>query len=271
MSAGKLDLRGVSLLCVETRRTALAVQAMQRCLQQADFKESLLLGPRADNLPAPLRHAAIEDISSVAEYSRLMVKQLGDSFSGSHVLVVQWDGFLTDARQWDPRFLDYDYIGAPWKDGSVGNGGFSLRSRRLVDALRTMDTPETHPEDHCICHRYRGELETRFGIRFAPPELARRFSWEAIDPGHPTFGLHGFFNFHRAFGEDELIAYLDQCDDALLRSVPARRLLKNLYRSGMPAAAHALSARRASGPLGLRLDTLKLRAFARLRAPFGRR
>lgn len=267
----KLDLREVSLLCVETRRSALAVQALQRCLQQADFKESLLLGPRADDLPAPLRHVGIEDISSVAEYSRLMVKQLGDSFSGSHVLVVQWDGFLTDARQWDPRFLDYDYVGAPWKDGSVGNGGFSLRSRRLVDALQAMDTPQTHPEDHCICHRYRGELETRFGIRFAPLELARRFSWEAVDPGHATFGLHGFFNFHRAFGEGELIAYLDQCDDALLRSVPARRLLKNLYRSGMPAAARALAARRATGSPGMRLDTLKLRAFARLHAPFGRR
>ncbi|HEY5971619.1 MAG TPA: DUF5672 family protein [Pseudoxanthomonas sp.] len=209
----------------------------------------------------------IEDISSVAEYSHFMIKRLGEYFSGSHVLIVQWDGFVTDARQWDPRFLEYDYIGAPWKDGSVGNGGFSLRSRRLVDALQAMQTPETHPEDHCICDRYRAELETRFGIRFAPLELARRFAWEAPDPGHSTFGLHGFFNFHRALDERELISYLDGCDEGILHSVAARRLLKNLYRSGQYAAARKLATIRMAGPLPMRLDALKLRAFAALQSP----
>ncbi len=268
MSERKLDLSEVSLLCVETRRTPLAVHAMQRCLEQVDFKEALLLGSNESvELPAPLHYASIPQIATTAEYSRFMVRQLGDHFTGSHVLIVQWDGFITDARQWDPRFLEYDYVGALWKDGTVGNGGFSLRSRRLVDALRAMDTPQTHPEDHCICYRYRGELERRFGIRFAPPELASRFSWEAHEPSHTTFGLHGFFNFHRALEEAELIAYLDQCDIGILHSIPARRLLKNLYRSGQRLAAVKLAAARMRGPLAMKLDTLKLRAFAGLRRP----
>lgn len=263
----RIDLREISLVCVETRRAPLAIHALQRCLRQASFKECLLLSPHASVLPAPMKHVEIPDIASVAEYSHFMIKRLGEYFSGSHALIVQWDGFVTDARQWDPRFLEYDYIGAPWKDGSVGNGGFSLRSRRLVDALRIMQTPETHPEDHCICHRYRAELQTRFGIRFAPLELARRFSWEASDPGHSTFGLHGFFSFHRALDEHELIAYLDECDEGILRSVAARRLLKNLYRSGKYAAARKLAAIRMAGPLPMKLDTFKLRAFAALQNP----
>lgn len=266
MNPDKIDLREVSLLCVETRRTPLAIHALQRCLQRASFKECLLLSPRVGGaLPAPIRHVEIEDITSVAEYSHFMIKRLGEYFSGSHVLVVQWDGFVTDARQWDPRFLEYDYIGAPWKDGSVGNGGFSLRSRRLVEALQATRTLETHPEDYCICERYGAELEARSGIRFAPLELARKFSWEAPDPGRPTFGLHGFFNFHRALSEAELIAYLDDCDQGILHSVAARRLLRNLYRSGKYAAARKLAAIRMAGPLPMKLDALKLRGFAALR------
>ena len=264
----KIDLRAVSLVCVETRRSHLAVQAMQRCRRQANFAECLLLSPHAPELPVAIRHVRIPDIASVAQYSAFMVKQLGAYFSADHALVVQWDGFITDASRWDPDFLEYDYIGAPWPDQpmAVGNGGFSLRSRRLVEALQKIDTPQTHPEDHVICGRYRPELESRFGIRFAPLDVARRFSWEAVEPAKPTFGLHGFFNFHRAMSEAELIATLDDCDDAILRSVAGRRLLKNLYRASMHTAAAQLTARRMSGPLSMQIDAVKLRSFAALRA-----
>lgn len=264
----KIDLRGVSLVCVETRRSHLAVQAMERCMRQTDFAECLLLSPHApEGLPPSIRPVRIPDITSVAQYSDFMVKQLGPYFSADHALIVQWDGFITDARRWDPRFLDYDYIGAPWygQPIAVGNGGFSLRSRRLVDALLQMDTPVMHPEDHVICERYRPELESCFGIRFAPLDVARRFSWEALEPVEATFGLHGFFNFHRAMSEAELIDYLDGCDDAIVRSVEGRRLLKNLYRSSMHAAAAKLLARRMAGPLSMKLDAFKLRSFAGLR------
>lgn len=267
--AAKVDLRGVSLVCVETRRSHLAVQAMERCLRQAGFAQALLLSPHPPaGLPATIQHVRIPDITSVAEYSQFMVKQLGRYFSADHALIVQWDGFVTDASHWDPQFLEYDYIGAPWYDQpmTVGNGGFSLRSRRLVDALQRMDTPQTHPEDHVICGRYRAELESRFGIRFAPLDVANRFSWEAVEPAQPTFGLHGFFNFHRAMSEAELLVYLDDCDDALVRSIAGRRLLKNLYRSSMQAAAAKLLARRMAGPLSMKLDAIKLRSFAALRA-----
>lgn len=267
-AAERIDLRAVSLVCVETRRHPLAVQAMQRCMRDAEFAECLLLSPQVPALPASIRHVRIPDIASVAQYSQFMVKQLGGYFSAGHALVVQWDGFVTDASRWDPRFLDYDYIGAPWLDQpiAVGNGGFSLRSRRLVDALREMDTLQTHPEDHMICGRYRGELESRFGVRFAPLDVARRFSWEASEPAEPTFGLHGFFNFHRAMSDTELVAYLDDCDDAIVRSIAGRRLLKQLYRASMPAAAAKLLARRMAGPLSMQLDALKLKSFAALRA-----
>ena len=264
---GRLQLDRVSLLCVETRRPQLAVRAMERCMRDIDFGECLLLSPHPIPPHPRIRHVAIPDITSVAQYSEFMLRRLGEHFSLDHVLVVQWDGFVTAASAWDERFLDYDYIGAPWagRAVAVGNGGFSLRSRRLVDALQRIDTPVTHPEDLAICARYRPELEQRHAVRFAPVEVASRFSWEEIAPETPTFGFHAFFNFHRVLSEAELVDYFRDCDDALLQSVPARRLLKNLYRAGMRVAAAELLRLRMRGSLGMKLDSAKLRSFAWLR------
>jgi hypothetical protein len=78
------------------------------------------------------------------------------------VLVAQWDGFVWQHRMWDPAFLDYDYIGAPWpahltrgeqhRNHRVGNGGFSLRSRKLQQFLAEDPRVEvTDNEDVVIC------------------------------------------------------------------------------------------------------------------------
>ena len=269
MTDEPIELGNVSLVCVETRRIGLAVFAMEQCLRKALFKECLLLSPHAPALPPGIRHVPIPDITSVAAYSDFIVRDLPNYFSGSHVLIVQWDGFILDARCWDARCLEYDYIGAPWPDPArtVGNGGFSLRSRRLWDALRDIDPVSTHPEDACICIEQRQALEAR-GIRFAPTELAGAFAWEAPEPAQPTFGFHGFFNFHRVMPEQELIDYLRMCDDGILFSVPARRLLKGCHRSGMRDAAREISRGRMRGPLKMKLDVIKLNFFARCRSLF---
>jgi hypothetical protein len=95
--------------------------------------------------------------------------------------------------------------------------------------------------------------------------VASRFSWEEIVAQAPTFGFHAFFNFHRVLSESELVDYFRDCDDALLQSVMARRLLKNLYRAGMHVAAAELLRLRLRGSLGMKLDSAKLRGFAWLR------
>src|SRR5574340_709517 len=32
----------------------------------------------------------------------------------SHLLTIQWDGWVLDGAKWQEEFLKYDYIGAPW-------------------------------------------------------------------------------------------------------------------------------------------------------------
>ena len=70
-----------------------------------------------------------------------MLQELHDHISTAHALCIQWDGYVLNAQAWDASFLDYDYIGSVWPqfgDGHrVGNGGFSLRSKRLLEAWRS--------------------------------------------------------------------------------------------------------------------------------------
>lgn len=108
-------------------------------------------------------------------------------------LSVHEDGFPMDITRWNPEFLRYDYIGAPWKDGVVGNGGFNIESRKLMDLKLTIpfDSDElTTTSDMFICRNRHKWLEDR-GVRFAPRDLALTFSTEEFGQQWPSFGYHG--------------------------------------------------------------------------------
>ena len=134
------------------------------------------------------------------DYSKFMIKHLTEHFNTSHVLTIHADGYVLNADAWDNDWLQYDYIGATWfyKDNmNVGNGGFSLRSKKLCDILASYDLAggHYHPEDHHICRTYRPALES-LGIKFAPEEVANRFSIEAYSVPAPANKWSGQFGFH---------------------------------------------------------------------------
>jgi len=128
-----------------------------------------------------------------------MIKDLIKYVDTPYALIFQYDGFILNHDAWDDQFLDYDYIGGPWAHlGSleVGNGGFSLRSRRLIDWLATnwreIGVP-IDPEDVFISHFARPRLEQN-GMTFAPTSVASRFSKEGNERSvvwNGEFGFHG--------------------------------------------------------------------------------
>ena len=209
----------------------------------------------------------IPALRSISDYNRFILRDMRQHVHTSHVLVVQWDGFIVEPNLWEPTFLDWDYIGAPWyhsnSAGTVGNGGFSLRSRKLLDALVTMRHSDQEPEDRAICVTLRPELETRFGIRFAPLDVAQRFACE-YGPYRPAFGFHGMHNFAHVLTSNDLSAWLDTSPPDILKSKPARNLVKSLMQSGHTDASLDLISRR-SQILGWTCDQciLFIRAAAR--------
>jgi len=75
----------------------------------------------------------ITTITTKEGYSRFVIKDLNKHINSDFALLIQWDGYIVNPLVWNPKFQDYDYIGAKWwwySDGhNVGNGGFSLRSK----------------------------------------------------------------------------------------------------------------------------------------------
>jgi hypothetical protein len=163
----KPALPRVTLVCVDSRDPTLAAQAIERCRSQIDFGACVFFTDRRKLDRAALaRDVEIVDVrlESIEAYSGFMLHDLAPHVRTSHALVVQWDGFVVDAGRWDDAFLDYDYIGAPWPGNpagrDVGNGGFSLRSKRLLDALARGSFAAGHPEDVCIGVDHRARLES---------------------------------------------------------------------------------------------------------------
>ncbi len=155
---------------------------------------------------------------SKSDYSIFIMKQLYKHIDTSHLLIIQADGFVVNADAWNDEWLNYDYIGATWlyKDGmNVGNGGFSLRSKKLMQIIATdenikpLATPHNEVlEDHCICRIYRDYLERTHGIRFAPAEVADKFAIEAYGcsglPGANKYtGQFGFHSYDVDFSQKE--------------------------------------------------------------------
>ena len=141
--------------------------------------------------------------------------RLHTRFSTDEVLIVQSDGF--PVRPGLEGFLGrYDYLGAPfvrrnwktrlagiWPRRAVGNGGFSLRSRKICKAagarwprFRKGDPDRwTVREDVFYCLTL--PLLSRSFRRtcsFAPLDVALRFSYDDLyedPPDDPPFGFHG--------------------------------------------------------------------------------
>lgn len=175
-----LKLKNVTLLgldCIDIDRLLVARDI---CVKDVEFGAVKML----TSLDSDDRDVIkIEKIGSLEEYSEFFIKKLNKYIDTDFVLVIQHDGFVLSAENWREEFLNYDYIGAPWlgyfKDEvehNVGNGGFSLRSKKLHDILAQDDHIEIGAyEDNVICRQYRTYLEEK-GCKFAPEEIAGKFA-----------------------------------------------------------------------------------------------
>lgn len=190
---------GVTLCAVSSVALEATVWAMRRSLEQVRFERAVLLSDvQPEGLgPAGIEWRRINRLASKSDYSRFLLHELADHIDTSHVLVVQWDGFVRDGSRWHADFLHYDYVGAVWPqfddDWKVGNGGFSLRSKKLLEATRTIPAG-AEPEDLAIGRTQRSFLELARDIRFADLPTARRFSYEREGSTGGEFGFHGAYN-----------------------------------------------------------------------------
>jgi hypothetical protein len=240
-----LNLSNVTLLCVETREPELAHWAIDRCLSGTQFAKVVLI----TNLDlvavkrADIEYVQAPPITTIKDYSELLLAGLDQYVDGTHVLIIQWDSFITNPELWTIDFLSYDYIGAVWPHHpktAVGNGGFSLRSVKLLQAMRRPGFVKKHPEDYCICVDNKEFLAEECGIRIAPTGVAEQFAVERSS-WHAAFGFHGFFNFGRVLNDVELKAFISLLPNNYLNGLDAYELIDSLREQGRVVLAREIA------------------------------
>jgi hypothetical protein len=199
-----IELPDVSLVAIFTVAHELTRMAVKDCTDHANFGEVLTFSDHGGGLPGPF--------SSMIEGARFSLYEALRQVKTSHILSIQWDGYLVNPDAWTDEFLEYDYIGAPWcwfPDMNVGNSGFCLRSRRLIEHLfeHQDEFPIALPEDEVLCRKYRPELE-KCGFRWAPVGLASRFSFERVAywPLNQIFGYHNMVNWPKIMTPEQIEA-----------------------------------------------------------------
>ncbi len=224
-----VEIPEITLICVDTVNHGRATIALKKSLQQIKPARTVFLTNIALEIEG-IEVIQIPDIKSKKEYSQFVIKELYKYFDTSHVLLCQHDGYVLDGNQWNPEFLQWDYIGASWleTDGyAVGNGGFSLRSQNFCRIVAEDETIlPLHPEDNVLCRIYRPYLEKKHGVKFAPVELADKFSFELKVPVTKTFGFHGYF--HEPYKPTILIKRMAALGDL----VQLEPVLYHFYKKG---------------------------------------
>lgn len=146
----------------------------------------------------------------IKDYNHITLKLCPDVVDTDFNIVIHADGYAVNKDAWTNKFFDYDYIGAKWHRANyptynVGNGGFTLRSKKLLSAIKKVITNTTIDysqldslpyskkliidreyighltlvaEDTLICRTYAPILQKEYGIKFAPADIADRFSIE---------------------------------------------------------------------------------------------
>jgi hypothetical protein len=199
----------ITLVMMDCTCPDLARLALTDTLQQVEPVKTLVFSNVDLGVPNT-EHHQLAQWRSVKEFCYFHWYALPSYVETSHVLTIQWDGWVLDGSLWDDRFADYDWIGAPWDypEFNVGNGT-GIRSMRLMRHLasnaRKYPLLTDMPEDALVCCRYRRDLE-RDGFRWPSEQLAARFAFETVRPAEDSrhFMFHWLCNFPAVLSVERL-------------------------------------------------------------------
>ncbi len=193
------------------------IRIFELCSKELEFEKILLFtsapGYSVD-IPADLQIDFIQlPKLTYKEFNTFCLTGVTEFVETSHVLFVQTDGFICNGSNWKDYYYDYDYIGQPWiqrpgvsfpwvrnVEESVGEGGFSLRSKKLLQLVSSLDyemirnaVQGGYQEDVFISSYLRDYL-TGQGCKFATPEIGSQFcsglhefNYDKLDT---SFGFH---------------------------------------------------------------------------------
>ena len=200
-----IDLKNVTLIQYNCLDPDVGVNSLLYSSNDINFNRIILFSHIIPtNIVDKIEHISVPK-GSYIDSSKFSLYELYKYIDTEFVISIQTDGFIINPHLWNPEFFNYDYIGAPWPDDPhfsdqsgtihrVGNGGFVLKSKKLLELSRMVSNND-RGDDEVICIWLKKSFEDR-GCKFAPVELAMKFSLELpIEECehnlNNTFGFHG--------------------------------------------------------------------------------
>ena len=206
-----LELPQITLVAMASTDIYATVRALMYSSKNIKFGRILFLSHEKPwYLPSKMDFEYTSKNKDVYEWCYKIVYELYKYINTDYIILVHNDGFIVNPAQWKDTFLDYDYIGAPWPipendsyrdlDGNlvrVGNS-VSLRSKRILELPSKLNLPwedenkGNYHEDGFLCCKSKLLLE-KYGVKYAPLEVAKYFSHETMIPeikGIKPFAFH---------------------------------------------------------------------------------
>ncbi len=174
------------------------VAALNFSSKEIEFNNKILFSDK--KVDGDFDFIKIDTISNIKQYNDFMLS-LGKYIKSPFVLVIQDDGHVINPKKWDEDYLKFDYIGAPWPNDKkwnsrwkkynevgekivhnlsfnrIGNGGFSLRSKKFLEYSSTFSDTTFLAED-IFLNIFNYDYAKNFGIKYPDIETAINFSYE---------------------------------------------------------------------------------------------
>jgi hypothetical protein len=191
-----------------------SARALLHCMKQANFAAVVYCGVF---LPDELKDAQAEfhkiEPLDYWQWNRWLLYEAAEHVRTSHYLLIQWDGFIVNPERWQDSFLEWDVMACPWRAGiphRTAAGGFTLRSRKFTDAVRTLPVYESegrYGEDWWMFQMHNQEL-CDAGARIAPVEVCADFALDDDIPERPNWKIGDSFGVHN-YNNKKLAAHIE--------------------------------------------------------------
>lgn len=219
----KLQLKNITAICMQgvgsdkshyneiNRYLSLSLPYLKRYFE---FAELILISPENLNIEG-IKYIHTNPLT-YDEYNTWCLHSLSDFVDTDYCILFQDDGFPLNPECWREEFLEYDYVGAPisehmgimYKEEMIGGGGFTLRSKKLIEFTKTIPRPNQHGlyinEDTTIVVDYRDKI-VELGMKICPRDIAKYFSIQ--NPVYQDITIYNTFGFH---GRDEKLIEVEK-------------------------------------------------------------
>ena len=199
---------------------ASAIPSILKSMRELPGSRGLLLSiQKPASLPHDIQWKQIGDLDYMM-YSVFMMHSLYAFIETDYCLTVQDDGWVLNGKNFKPEYYEYDYIGGACHAAKVGNqlmlrctwhdqhprvlvqnGGFSLRSKRFLEAPNKYGIVHSQANDIHLWNEdvqlscLKRHLFAEVGMKYASEKTVRDFSLECVIPE-----FHDNFDFNRLVG-----------------------------------------------------------------------